>query len=75
VLDEKRSGRPQTSEDEAGRIQQATEQSPHASICRLSNQLDIPKTIIWRVLQLKQKNECITFNYVTTSIKLFGVRG
>jgi transposase len=49
VLDEKRSGRPQISEDDAGRILQATEQSPHASIRRLSNQLDIPRTTVWRV--------------------------
>jgi hypothetical protein len=35
----KRTGRPQTSEDDAGRIQQATEQSPRTSIRHLINQL------------------------------------
>jgi transposase len=49
VLDEKRSGRPQTSEDDVGCIQQATEQSPSASVRHLSNQLHIPRTTIWRV--------------------------
>jgi hypothetical protein len=39
ALDEQRSGRPQTSEGDAGRIQQATEQSPRASVRCLSNQL------------------------------------
>jgi hypothetical protein len=35
------------------RLQQATEQSPRASICRLSNQLDIPRTTVCRVLHFK----------------------
>jgi hypothetical protein len=49
VLDEKRSGRPRISQDDVGHIQQAIEQSPRASIRRLSNQLDIPRTTVWIV--------------------------
>jgi hypothetical protein len=47
VLGEKRSGGPQTSEDDLGRIQQ--------TIRRLSDQLDIPKTTVWTVLHFKLK--------------------
>jgi transposase len=54
ALNEKHSGRPQTSEDVQS-IQQATEQSPCASIRHLSNQLDISKTTVWRVLHFKLK--------------------
>jgi transposase len=53
VLDEKRWGRPQISEDNTRRIQQAAEQGPCASIHHLSNQLDIPRTTVWRVLHFK----------------------
>jgi hypothetical protein len=55
VLDEKRSGRPQTCEYDVGRIQQAVEQSPSASVRCLSNQLDIPRTTVSRVLHFKLK--------------------
>jgi hypothetical protein len=53
VLDNKDSGRPQTSEDDIGRIQQEVEQNPRASIHCLSNQVDIPRTTVWRVLCFK----------------------
>jgi transposase len=55
VLDGKRSGRPQSSEDDVGCIQQVVEQSPRASIRRLNSQLDIPRTTVWRVLYFKLK--------------------
>jgi transposase len=75
VLDEKRSGRPQTSEDGVGCIQQATEQSPRASVRPLSNQLDIPRPTVWRVLHFKLKKREYHLNCVTTSITLFGTHG
>jgi hypothetical protein len=55
VHDEKRSGRPQTSEDDTGRTQQAIYQGRHASIRRISNQLDIPRTTVWRILHFELK--------------------
>lgn len=55
MLDQKCSGRPQTSEDNIGHIQEAIEQSPYASICRLSNKLDIPRRTVWRLLHFKLK--------------------
>jgi transposase len=58
-LDEKRSGRPQTSEDNVGRIEQVIKKSPRASLRRLSNQLDILRTTVWRVLHFElQKRAC-----------------
>ncbi|KAJ4427288.1 hypothetical protein ANN_24906 [Periplaneta americana] len=50
-LDEKRSGKPQTSANDVPLLQHATERSPGASTHRLSNELDIPRTTVWRVLR------------------------
>ncbi|PSN58023.1 hypothetical protein C0J52_02021 [Blattella germanica] len=55
VVDEKRSGRPQTSANDVELIQQAIERSPGASTRRLSNELDIPRTTVWRVLRFTLK--------------------
>jgi hypothetical protein len=55
VLDEKRSGRLAISKDDVQCIQQAIERSSSASICSLSNQIDIPRTTVWRALHFKLK--------------------
>ena len=55
VVDEKRSGRPQTSANDVELIQQAIKRSPGASTRRLSNELDIPRTTVWRVLRFTLK--------------------
>ncbi|KAJ9589343.1 hypothetical protein L9F63_017448 [Diploptera punctata] len=44
---------PQTSANEVERIQHAIERSPDASTRRLSNELDIPRTTVWRVFRFK----------------------
>ncbi|KAJ4443074.1 hypothetical protein ANN_04724 [Periplaneta americana] len=50
-LDEKHSGRPQTSANDVPLLQHATECSPGTSTRCLSNELDIPRTTVWRVLR------------------------
>jgi hypothetical protein len=52
VLDEKRGGIPQTFEDDVGRI----EQSPNASIHRLSNHLDIQFKLKKRAYHLQVRD-------------------
>jgi hypothetical protein len=66
LFDEKRPGRPKTSEDDA------VEQSSRASIRRLSNQLDIPRTTAGEFCILKLRHERIVFKCVTTTITFFG---
>ena len=53
VLHEKCSGRPQTSANDVERMQQVIEFSPGASTRSLSNELDTPRTTIWRILRFK----------------------
>ena len=55
VVDEKCSGRPQTFANDVERIQQVIERSPGTSTRRLSNELDIPRTAVWRILSFKLK--------------------
>lgn len=57
VADETRSGRPSVPEVTVQRIREAIERSPSASSRRLSNELDVPKTTILKVLHfiLKKK--------------------
>lgn len=55
VDDEERSGRPSTSQETVLRIQEAIERSPRASTRRVSRELDVPHTTVWKVLRFTLK--------------------
>jgi hypothetical protein len=75
VLNEKCSGRPQTSEGNIGRIQRAIEQSPHVSIHRLVTNLTYQGQLFGEFCILNLRNECIIFKCVTTLVTFFGTHG
>ena len=55
VDDEERSGRPSTSQETVLRIHEAIECSPRASTRRVSRELDVPHTTVWKVLRFTLK--------------------
>ena len=57
VCDEKRSGRPSTSQETVETIRQAIEQSPKASTRRLSREHGIPKSTVWQTLRFVLKKK------------------
>ncbi|KAJ4440112.1 hypothetical protein ANN_08249 [Periplaneta americana] len=57
VCNEKRSGRPSTSQETVETIQKAIEQSPKASTRRLSREHGIPKSTVWQTLRLVLKKK------------------
>ncbi|PSN40281.1 hypothetical protein C0J52_22100 [Blattella germanica] len=75
LLDEKRSRKPQTSENDVERIQQAIERSPDVSTHRLSNELDIFSGVLSSPMcvQIKDNDFLHLYssgsNYTTTTVK------
>ena len=53
VADEERPGRPAVSPDTVQNVQNAITRSPSASTRRLSRELGIPQTTVWRTLRYK----------------------
>lgn len=53
VADVKRSGRPSTSDDTVARIEEAITRSPSASTRRLSRELGIPQSTVWKTLHYR----------------------
>ena len=50
VHDDTRSGRPSVPEGTVQRIQEAIERSPSASTRRLSRELELPQSTVWKIL-------------------------
>lgn len=57
VADERRSGRPSTSQERVEAIREAIERSPRASTRRLSRELAIPRATVWKVLHFTLKKK------------------
>ncbi|KAJ4446814.1 hypothetical protein ANN_13512 [Periplaneta americana] len=57
VVVEPCSGRPSMPEQTLERIREAIERSPQASSCRLSNQLDMPRSTVLKVLKFTPKKK------------------
>ena len=53
VADAKRSGRPSTSDETMARIDEAITRSPSASTRRLSRELGIPQSTVWKTLHYR----------------------
>ena len=47
----KSSGRPRASDDNIGRVREASQRSPRKSLVTASRELDMPKITVWKVLR------------------------
>lgn len=57
VADERRAGRPPVSPQSVQRVREAIERSPKASTRRLSHELTLPKSTVWKVLHYTLKKK------------------
>ncbi|KAJ4435761.1 hypothetical protein ANN_18380 [Periplaneta americana] len=68
VADERRSGRPSTSQERVEAIRVAIERSPRASTRRLSRELAIPRATVWKVLHFTLKKKAYQRDHLMDNI-------